>query len=315
MRPLIFNMFKPQGISSYDVLRPLKKLLPKNAKLGHFGTLDPFACGVLLVGAFGAARLNDYIHQLPKTYLAVGKLGVQTASGDRTNPIINEDKSDFGRELSLWPREKLNDLIKAKFTGAYDQAPPMYSAAKFQGEPLHHWAKRGVTIVKPPVRRQIYKIEVIQFKYPWLCLRCTVSSGTYIRVLFSDIAQYLGTLGTLYALLRESIGPCTHHQACRLRPSDRWEDLAKYALAPEQILPFPKVELDAAWKDKMLHGMPVPAPVIAAQLPSASLRGPYLWPCYQHQIIALAQRQTQQSQDVWAPKIVWPLENGAKNNG
>ncbi|MBP5296579.1 MAG: hypothetical protein J6Y94_04525, partial [Bacteriovoracaceae bacterium] len=258
MRPLIFNLFKPRGLSSYDVLRPLKKVLPHEAKVGHFGTLDPFACGVLLVGAFGAARLNDYIHQLPKTYLAVGKLGVQTASGDCTNPIINEDQSDFGAELKQWPREKFNQLWQEKFLGDYDQAPPMYSAAKFQGEPLHHWAKRGVSIIKPPVRRKIYALEVIRVNYPWVCFRCTVSSGTYIRVLFSDMAQYLGTLGTLYALLRESIGPCHHHQAWRFAAGMGWETLQQKALRPEQILDFPKVELVETWKNKILHGMPLP---------------------------------------------------------
>ena len=300
---MIFNLFKPHGISSYDVLRPLKKILPPQAKVGHFGTLDPFACGVLLAGAFGGARLNDYIHQLPKTYLAVGKLGVQTASGDCTNPIINEDTSDFGRELNCWPQEKLNDLLREKFVGPYDQAPPMYSAAKFQGEPLHRWAQRGVTIIKPPVRRQIYQLEVIRFTYPWLCFRCCVSSGTYIRVLFSDMAKYLGTWGTLYSLLREKIGPCTHHQAWRITPGQTWADLQTKALRPEQILPFPKLEVDATWKDKILHGMAVPQAVAQEKL--GKIDGPYLWPCFQKQIIALAHYQN----NAWAPKIVWPLED------
>ena len=300
MRPLIFNLFKPRGLSSYDVLRPLKKVLPKNAKVGHFGTLDPFACGVLLVGAWGAARLNDYIHQLPKTYLAVGKFGVQTASGDCTNPVINEDQSAFGQELSLWPLEKLNDLWAEKFAGDYDQAPPMYSAAKFQGEPLHQWAKRGVTIVKPPVRRHIYHLQVLHFTYPWVCFRCVVSSGTYIRVLFNDMAQYVGTFGTLYSLLRESIGPCTHHQAWHLTPELTREQVLAKAISPEQILKFPKVEMDEDWKNKILHGMPIPHQIIQEKL--GQVPSPYLWPCYHDQIIALAHKEHQH----YANKIVWP---------
>ena len=310
MRPVIFNLFKPRGQTSYDVLRVLKKKLPPHAKLGHFGTLDPFACGVLLVGAGGAARLNDYIHQLPKTYLAVGKLGVSTASGDCTNPILQEDHTPFLQELATWPLAKLNTLLQEKFLGEYWQAPPMYSAAKFQGEPLHVWAKRGVPIVKPPVRRQIYQLNIIQYKFPWVCLRCQVSSGTYIRVLFMDMAKYLGTGGTLYSLLREKIGPCTHTQALRVNAALTLEKLQTAAWAPDEILQFPKVEVDEAWKNKIQHGMPLPTEV-AAQFwqknAPLAFEGPfpkYLWPCYQHQLLGLAEHQ----ETAWANKIVWPLE-------
>jgi tRNA pseudouridine55 synthase len=309
MRPVIFNLFKPRGQTSYDVLRVVKKTLPRDAKVGHFGTLDPFACGVLLVGAFGAARLNDYIHQLPKTYLAVGKLGVATASGDCTNPLLHEDTTPFLAELALWPREKLNTLLQEKFKGEYWQAPPMYSAAKFQGEPLHAWAKRGVNILKPPVARQIYALEILHYNFPWVCFRCTVSSGTYVRVLFTDMAQYLGTWGTLFALMREQIGPCTKDQALRVTADLTREQLMAAQLNPDQILPYPKVEVDATWQQKIQHGMPVPQEIMERFLkqhgPSVAAPASYLWPCYQQQLLGLTEKQ----ENWWAPKIVWPLES------
>lgn len=243
--PLVFNVFKPARVTSYDVVRHFKRHLPNGfGKIGHFGTLDPFASGVLMIGISGAARLNDFIHEyLPKTYLAVGKLGIETPTGDYTSEISQKDDSLYlTREIASFSMEFIQQKLKEKFVGDYWQAPHKYSAAKFMGKNLHEWARAGIEVKKEPVLRQVYHLEVVRYCFPYLSIRVRVSSGTYVRTLFSDIAQYLGTLGSLIALVRESVGEVNFRQGLhRSRwPAERSPDILTSALRVDQVLTFPK---------------------------------------------------------------------------
>ncbi len=243
--PLVFNVFKPARITSYDVVRHFKRHLPQGfGKIGHFGTLDPFASGVLMVGICGAARLNDFIHDfLPKTYLAVGKLGIETPTGDYTSEIIQRDDSLYlNREISSFSVSFIQEKLCEKFIGPYLQAPHKYSAAKFMGKNLHQWAREGVDVKKEEVLRQIFKIEVVKYAFPYLSIRVEVSSGTYVRTLFSDMAQYLGTLGSLISLVRESVGPVTHQSALIKKdwPFEKDLSIIESAMKIEDVLPFSK---------------------------------------------------------------------------
>lgn len=220
LSPLIFNIFKPAGITSYDVVRHFKRNLPKPyGKIGHFGTLDPFASGVLMIGVAGAARLNNYIHDLlPKTYLAIGKLGVSTETGDLTVAPSEIDESKYlYDEISRFSLEFINEQLNKFFLGEYMQSPHKYSAAKFEGKALHKWAREGVDIKKAQVRRFVHKIDVVKYSFPYLSIRFEVSSGTYIRTLFKECAEFLGTYGTLVSLVRESIGPVSIDDALKKR--------------------------------------------------------------------------------------------------
>lgn len=250
--PTIFNVFKPARMTSYDVIRHFKRNLPPGfGKIGHFGTLDPFASGVLLIGVAGAARLNDYIHAYaPKTYLAVGKLGVETPTGDLTVEVSQKDQGAyFLNEISRFSSEFIQQQLEAKFVGEYWQAPHKYSAAKFEGRPLHEWAREGVDIQKEKKLRHVYKIQVVKYQFPYLSLRATVSSGTYVRTLFSDCANYLGTLGTLVALVREEVGMANLKNVLYKKdwPSrDQgidW-DYNGLGLRPWELLDFPKNTLN-----------------------------------------------------------------------
>ncbi len=263
-RPTVFNIFKPVGKTSYDVVRSLKKSLPKDyGKIGHFGTLDPFACGVLLVGIAGAARLNEYIHsELPKTYLAIGKLGIQTDSGDPTSPIINQDDSDYiNKTIAKFDKVFIENFLRQKFIGNYLQSPPKHSATKFQGRPLHEWARNGVEIKKEKVQRTIYKLEVVKYVFPYLSIRFEVSSGTYIRTLFEDCANELGTIGSLVALVRESIGSMHIKDSLNLLDgmnnieSKSIEDVMKIGLPIEKVLPWDSIFLDDALSFKFNNGV------------------------------------------------------------
>lgn len=245
-KPLIFNAFKPARMTSYDVIRHFKRNLPKGyGKIGHFGTLDPFASGVLLIGVNGAARLNDFIHEfLPKTYLAIGKLGVETETGDLTVEPCQVDNSIYlKKEISNFSKEFIQTFLQEKFLGEYYQAPHKFSAAKFEGKALHKWAREGVEIQKEKKKRHVYSIEVVKYEFPYLSIRVKVSSGTYVRTLFSDFANALGTLGTLVSLVREEIGVCNlkNKIAKRSWPDGEEWDFEKFGVLVEELLPFGEI--------------------------------------------------------------------------
>ncbi|HLW57206.1 MAG TPA: hypothetical protein VKY27_07460 [Bacteriovoracaceae bacterium] len=247
--PLIFNIFKPARMTSYDVVRHFKRHLPTGfGKIGHFGTLDPFASGVLLIGIAGAARLNDFIHEyLPKTYLAVGKLGVETPTGDLTVPPSQVDDSRYLKEeISRLPKEFIEEKLREKFLGDYWQSPHKYSAAKFEGRALHEWAREGIEIKKEQVLRQVYDIKVVKYQFPYLSVRVRVSSGTYVRTLFSDFANYLGTIGTLVSLVRENVGNEVNFKNALKKkdwPLERNESVMAYGLPVNKVLPFSELVL------------------------------------------------------------------------
>jgi tRNA pseudouridine55 synthase len=241
--PIVFNVFKPARITSYDVVRHFKRHLPPGfGKIGHFGTLDPFASGVLMIGICGAARLNDFIHDfLPKTYLAVGKLGIETPTGDYTSEIIQKDESLYlTREIAGFSREFIEEKLREKFLGDYWQAPHKYSAAKFMGKNLHEWAREGIEVKKEAVLRKVYKIHVVKYAFPYLSIRVEVSSGTYVRTLFTDMCNYLGTLGSLISLVRESVGPVTTKTAIMKKdwPLEKSLSIIERGMPIQKVLPF-----------------------------------------------------------------------------
>lgn len=264
--PLIFNVFKPAGIGSFDVVRHFKRNLPKGSfgKIGHFGTLDPFACGVLMVGIGGAARLNDLVHsELPKTYLAIGKLGVEKDTGDHEGKTLQVDDSPYLPEtIGSFSLDFIQSLIREKFLGDYWQAPHKFSAAKFEGRTLHSWAREGVEITKEKVLRHIYQIEVVKWHCPYLSVRVTVSSGTYVRTLFSEMAQTLGTLGHLIALQRETIGGVSCKDSLKKKDwpvkGEIQTEIEFKAMSPETVLPFSVIEVDELQLKKILNGAPIP---------------------------------------------------------
>ncbi len=232
--PLIFPLYKPPGIGSTQFLSKFKRFLPKEAKKpGHFGTLDPFASGVLLVGTSGAMRLMNQMHSFSKTYFAVGKIGVSTPSGDISDGPFELDSSCREILPKVFKDLLHKDIIKT-FEGQYMQTPPSFSASKYQGKALYEWAReKKVYIEKPPVERFIHDLEIKENSeifpkssvkywqyfyenfdslcsdwqnYPEVIFSAQVSGGTYIRKLFEDFSRSLGTTGVLTHLLRSKVG-------------------------------------------------------------------------------------------------------------
>lgn len=258
--PLIFNIYKPKGKSSQDIVKHFKYHLPDGfGKIGHFGTLDPFAEGVLMIGVAGAARLNELIHsELPKTYLAVGVLGIETETGDMTVEPSSKDSSDnLINEISKLSKNDIQELITKKFLGKYMQAPHKYSAAKFKGKALHEWARAGVEVEKEKKEREIYEIEVEDFSFPILKIRFTVSSGTYIRTLFSDCANLLGTIGCLQDLIREKVGDVNTDSGIQEsqfpQRGENW-DYHGNGVAPSDVLTFEKYACNTAEVKVLANG-------------------------------------------------------------
>ena len=251
--PAIFNVHKPKGLTSTDVVRIFKRHL-HGRKTGHMGTLDPLASGVLLVGINGACKVNEYIHQfLPKTYILKGVLGQSTTTGDAAGEIKEISSFSHLKDLS---KKQLQPRLANIFKENYYQIPPIYSAVKYQGVPLYRWARKGISIQKKPVLRHILKFNILSVNLPYLTMEITASSGTYMRTLFEDCAKELETSGFLIDLVRTHIG---HLQLQDALTRDQWPDRSfdsHRQLAVNQVLPLPEITLDAHTAKRYHQGNP-----------------------------------------------------------
>ena len=189
---------KEKDWTSRDVVNKLTHLLGTK-KIGHSGTLDPFAEGLLLVAVNKSLKLLPYLEDLTKTYVARLKLGEKTDTGDYTGEVI--ERKEVG-DISKSYLEKILD----SFLGESEQIPPMYSALKKDGVPLYKLARQGVEVERKPRKITISKITLLSFKDNIVEFEVDVSKGTYIRTLGEDIASKLGTCGHLLSLKRTRIG-------------------------------------------------------------------------------------------------------------
>jgi len=188
---------KPKGISSFDVIRKLKKIL-KTKKIGHTGTLDPLATGLMLICVGKATKLASDLEAKNKVYLADFEIGYATDTYDIEGKRIAENLIDVSKdnlELSL-----------KKFIGDIKQVPPMYSAIKIDGNKLYHLARKGIEIERPERDVTIEYINLLDFKDNKAKIETKVSKGCYIRSLIYDIGLDLGTYATMTELQRINVG-------------------------------------------------------------------------------------------------------------
>jgi len=196
---------KPAGLTSYDCVHRVKKILA-NEKVGHCGTLDPLAMGVLLLVVGRATRQQATFLELEKQYWFRGEFGRVTETGDREGACMRMPAYDHVTE------ENLRSVIE-RFVGEQMQTPPRYAALKFKGKRYYQWARQGVEIPRVPRPVHIYSFELLSFKAPYWEARVVCSRGTYIRTLVEDVAERLETGATLDALVRERIGHYSREQA------------------------------------------------------------------------------------------------------
>ena len=194
---MIYNIYKPKDFSSFSIVKKIKYITKE--KVGHSGTLDPFADGVLVLGVGKSTKKLSSIIQYDKTYEGVIRLGIQTDSMDLTGTVVAEEKIPVITSTML-------DQCANSFVGELLQRTPMFSARKIDGVRLYKLARKNISIKTNPklVTIKNLKIEVIDDNNLKVIVECT--SGTYIRVLAEDIAKYLGTLGHLISLTRLSVG-------------------------------------------------------------------------------------------------------------
>lgn len=184
---------KPKGYTSRDIVNIISHELHEK-KVGHTGTLDPLATGVLVVCLGKYTKLVDMLTSLDKEYIAEIKLGVETDTLDITGNILREEDVQVTKEQIL--------KVFSKFIGEYQMEVPLYSAIKVNGKKLYEYARSGEE-VKPPIKKvHIYELELLSFRQDVITFRCKVEKGTYIRSLIRDITKYLGVVGTMNNLVR-----------------------------------------------------------------------------------------------------------------
>ena len=198
---------KPAKISCAQLLNCMKRLLPRKTKIGHAGTLDPLATGVLLVlVGRGATRRCEQLMGQPKQYRAVIRLGATTRTLDADEP----ETQDINPAIPTL--EQIYQVLP-RFIGTIQQVPPIFSALKRGGRPLYELARKGQDIQLEPRPVQVYGIELLGYAYPHLEIMVHCGRGTYIRSLARDIARELGTSGYLWSLCRTAVGPYTLDKA------------------------------------------------------------------------------------------------------
>lgn len=204
---LIIN--KPAGITSHDVVDEVRKITGIR-RVGHTGTLDPMATGVLVILVGQATKLSNQFLGLDKIYSAVIKLGYISDTYDKTgkieeyNPKLIPDETEVKKNL-------------AKFTGVIEQIPPMFSAKKVAGKKLYELARQGKEVAREPKKITIYKLELREYSYPLIKILVECSTGTYIRSLAYDIGKELGTGAYLEELERLAVGDYNLGQAVDLK--------------------------------------------------------------------------------------------------
>lgn len=205
----IFNVLKPPKMTSHDVIGFLRRAL-NTKKIGHGGTLDPDAAGVLPVFAGSATRLLEFAVEGRKEYIAEFTLGAQTDTGDDSGEIVKTlSVPQFTQEQLL--------AVLAQFIGPQLQLPPMYSAIKINGKKLYQLARQGVEVERTARPIEVYKLELLHYTETSFTVRVACSKGTYIRVLGEDLATALGTCGTMSFLLRTQVGAYTIDKAFTLQ--------------------------------------------------------------------------------------------------
>lgn len=193
----MLNIYKEKGYTSHDVVARLRRIVGQK-KIGHTGTLDPEAEGVLPVCLGKATKLCDLLTDKDKTYEAVLLLGISTDTQDTTGKILEEKNTADLRE------EAVREVVLS-FEGEYDQIPPMFSALKVGGKKLYELARDGKEVERKPRHVQIYRIRILQIDLPRVRMEVTCSKGTYIRTLCHDIGEKLGCGGCMESLLRTRV--------------------------------------------------------------------------------------------------------------
>jgi tRNA pseudouridine55 synthase len=262
----ILPVFKQSGCTSHDVVAQLRKLLGIR-KIGHSGTLDPFATGLLVCCVGRATKLSNYLMDLDKTYEGSLRLGVRTNTGDRTGEVVRE---------APVPALNLEGCREAalRFEGEQWQVPPMMSALKHKGRRLYELARQGLEVEREPRKVRVHEFRILEIRDSILLFRVRCGRGTYVRTLVEDYGKALGTEATVEELTRTAVGAFDLERACdqsRIQSGDLEAVGAKRVEMAEALAHLPAAKLSDLWVRRVRQGTPPPLSAIdwGAERPAA----------------------------------------------
>jgi tRNA pseudouridine55 synthase len=243
---------KPKGITSRDVVNRLQVEFSSETRLGHTGTLDPLATGVLVICVGAATRLGEYIQRMDKTYLARLRLGAQSNTDDMEGNID-------ATNVSQPPAKELVTQAMKSFVGEIQQTPPTFSAAKVTGRRAYDLARAGRKVSLPPRTVNIHALDLLAYDYPWLDIEIRCGKGTYIRSLARDLGRYLGCGALVETLRRTRVGAFDLLLAQPLQTAslEISKHLLPMALAVSEL---PRVNLQESEIAQIRQGQRVPWP-------------------------------------------------------
>jgi tRNA pseudouridine55 synthase len=249
------NVFKPSGPTSTQVGARIRRIYsPRSGEriaVGHLGTLDPGAAGVLPIALGKATRLLPLIEDRRKSYAFVLELGRRTDSGDALGASLGDAPvpSDAADRL---------EAVSERFVGTIEQVPPMYSAVHHEGRRLYDLAREGKTVERKARSVRIYGLRLLGLEGTSARMTCACSEGTYVRTLCEDLALAIGTVGHMGALLRDGAGPFVLYESRTLEEIEA--DPAGALISPERVIPIPTIVLDGRGAADFRAGRLVPIP-------------------------------------------------------
>ena len=245
----VLNIFKPKGMSSFDAVRIVKKVAG-TGKVGHTGTLDPEATGVLPICIGKATKIIDYIMNSEKVYEVTLKLGIRTTTYDLEGEVLEEKDCNHLTDVEILQAVK-------SFIGEYSQVPPMYSALKQNGVRLYELARKGIEVEREGRLITIYNIEDIKINNPYISMKVSCSKGTYIRSLCYDIGEKLGVFATMTELNRAKTSVFSQEESININDLTK-ENINEYILSMEEALEkYDKIIVRGKYVNLLINGVRV----------------------------------------------------------
>ncbi len=258
----VLNISKPAEWTSHDVVEKLRRTLGVR-KVGHAGTLDPMATGVLPVLLGKGTRVSEYLVEWDKEYEAVLRLGQDTDTQDATGVVIQE------RSIAGLTEEAIRSAVM-KFSGNLLQVPPMYSALKVAGRPLYKMARAGKTIERTPRPITIHQLEILNVDIPDVTCRVSCSKGTYVRTLCADIGEALGSGGHLRQLCRTRVGPLHLEDAMsplEIEGETFFQDNKQVLWSLDAVLShLPAVTIESDMVSRAVNGASIPRSSVSGEI-------------------------------------------------
>ena len=247
------NINKDSGPTSSFIVSNVKRLINAKNKVGHCGTLDPIASGVLPICVGQATRLSEFFLLTQKSYRVTGKFGSSTDTYDSTGNIIKESDNKISRK-------KFCEALK-QFNGSIEQRPPLFSALKHKGERLYNIARKGGNYIPPKRRVEIFKIRLQKYDFPEFQLDIRVSSGFYVRSLINDLGELLDCPSHMIALNRTSVGDFHLTNSIKLNELDgliKNNQLNSHIISIDYVLKnFPRIDLSFKESEQVKNGVQI----------------------------------------------------------